>query len=748
MENRKIFFWFSLGIAFFSILYAFYVILGSVYNLFAYSNSILYPIKFNAAVCLIFLSLAIISLQFNLLWLSRLFSLFPIIFGLLSLGQDLSGMDFGIDDIFGAPLEGQTAPFRHLAPKASLGFILMGIAFFLNSLQKLAYAFFISIILLSVVISVSLVAIFGYSIRLDVYGWENNIRFQGAILFLLLGIQNGFFAWKKLNETGEKHLFPYLAFPFFIFVAIATIGLWQVFKYEENISFAQQNRSNVQDIKLSILRTLEGQVKALKKTSRQLAFKEKLGEKEWEDAALADIQFEPSIQSIDAINSNGLIQTSLTNKGVTSKLKGQPYLQQDLLNKAKNLKKDSFFQKNNELFLIGPIFKEDHFEGFLAINYDLKILLDTILKTVVDSNDAIKISSGKEILFLTQKSGFEKENSAEAHIQLDDLNWKIEAGTSYEKAFWRNSLSAFILLFGLLLASLVFSAVFLGVRARIRTLELENLVKELNKTQTRLIEQEKLASLGTVTAGIAHEIKNPLTFVNTFSDLSLRLLNELSNEIENQKEGFPIEKYQEVIETIETLKDNIKGINKHGLRATTIVQKMGSHGVNKKAEKSITDMHFLIEEYFNLAYRSFRSQEPDFLLITERDYRAKNSVIKVDPEGIGRVLINIFNNAFYAMMKKRKALGKSFHPELFITTKNAGNYFIIKIRDNGEGISKGSDEKLFTPFFSTKPPGEGTGLGLSLSHKIVVRDHEGKIEFNSKEGEFAEFIISLPFGGA
>src|SRR3989339_1785270 len=260
------------------------------------------------------------------------------------------------------------------------------------------------------------------------------------------------------------------------------------------------------------------------------------------------------------------------------------------------------------------------------------------------------------------------------------------------------------------------------------------ILKELKSAQVQLIHSEKMASLGELTAGIAHEIKNPLNFVNNFSEISGELLDEMKTELENKNN-------EEVIELIENLKQNLEKINQHGKRADSIVKGMLLHSRGSSGEKTLTDINDLLDQYVNLAYHGLRAQDKEFNITIEKDYDKTLEKINVIPQDLSRVFLNIIHNACYAANEK-KISGSDFNPVLKVSTKNLNGKVEIRIGDNGNGIPANILDKIFQPFFTTKPTGEGTGLGLSLSYDIVVKQHSGEIKFESEEGTYTEFIIT------
>lgn len=277
---------------------------------------------------------------------------------------------------------------------------------------------------------------------------------------------------------------------------------------------------------------------------------------------------------------------------------------------------------------------------------------------------------------------------------------------------------------------------------RERTNDLSQSLDDLRAAQDRLIQTEKLASLGQLTAGIAHEIKNPLNFVNNFSALSSELIDELNGTL---KSAALDEKTREEIDEItQTLKSNLEKVVQHGKRADSIVKNMLLHSREGSGERRPADINAIVEESLNLAYHGARAERSGFNITLERNLDPSAGTIDLYPQEIMRVFLNLISNGFYAATKRKEAGGDGFEPTLRATTKNLGSRVEIRIRDNGIGIPPEVKEKIFNPFFTTKPAGEGTGLGLSMSHDIIAKQHGGKIEVDTEPGSFTEFIITLP----
>jgi two-component system, NtrC family, sensor kinase len=280
-----------------------------------------------------------------------------------------------------------------------------------------------------------------------------------------------------------------------------------------------------------------------------------------------------------------------------------------------------------------------------------------------------------------------------------------------------------------------------------RTKELAASLDDLRKAQDRLIQSEKLASLGQLTAGIAHEIKNPLNFVNNFSALSRELVDELANLI--KAAPFDDARREEAEELIGTIDGNLDKVVQHGKRADSIVKNMLLHSREGSGERSRTNINAMVEEALNLAYHGARAEKPGFNVTIDKSLDPSAGYAELYAQEMTRVLLNLISNGFYATTKRKQVEADgAYEPTLTATTRDLGKSVEIAIRDNGTGIPDEVKAKMFNPFFTTKPAGEGTGLGLSLSHDIVVKQHGGTIEVSTEPGAYTQFTIALPRAGA
>ncbi len=268
--------------------------------------------------------------------------------------------------------------------------------------------------------------------------------------------------------------------------------------------------------------------------------------------------------------------------------------------------------------------------------------------------------------------------------------------------------------------------------------ELQVSLENLKEAQSQLVQSEKMASLGELTAGIAHEIQNPLNFVNNFAEVNTELIDELDGEVE--KGNLP-----GIKSLAKDIRENETKISHHGKRADAIVKSMLQHSQTGSGKKEPMNMNALADEYLRLAYHGLRAKAPSFNVTMKTDYDAAIGNISIIPNEIGRVLLNLYNNAFYSVNEKRKSFSGDYEPTVSVRTCKTGNKIEIRVMDNGNGIPAKLKDKIFQPFFTTKPTGQGTGLGLSLSYDIV-KAHGGEIKVDTKEGEFSEFVVLLPAG--
>jgi len=306
------------------------------------------------------------------------------------------------------------------------------------------------------------------------------------------------------------------------------------------------------------------------------------------------------------------------------------------------------------------------------------------------------------------------------------------------KKEYQNRLQKYLLLGGLGVFSIIAFFLFNNNRQKQKANKvLESTLTNLKSTQSQLIQSEKMASLGELTAGIAHEIQNPLNFINNFSEVNKELLVEMG-------EGIEKGNFDEVKEIVKHVVDNEAKINHHGRRADGIVKGMLQHSRTSSGTKEPTDINVLAEEYLRLAYHGLRAKDKSFNASMKTDFDKTIGTIDIIPQDIGRVILNLISNAFYAVAEKKKHVGDEHQPTVYLSTRKVGDKVQISVKDNGNGIPQKVLDKIFQPFFTTKPAGQGTGLGLSLSYDIV-KAHGGELKVETKEGKGSEFILELQY---
>ncbi|MGN6616222.1 MAG: ATP-binding protein [Ilyomonas sp.] len=366
----------------------------------------------------------------------------------------------------------------------------------------------------------------------------------------------------------------------------------------------------------------------------------------------------------------------------------------------------------------------------LANIYESKNLKDSALKYLklaISLNDS---------LFNQQRTREAQSFAFDKQLQQQELVAQQQENDSKLRQY---VLLAFMLIL-LLIAFFFFRSNRLKQKANVLLNEqkekVESTLSELKSTQQQLIQSEKMASLGELTAGIAHEIQNPLNFVNNFSEVNRELIAEMKEEIDKGN-------YDEVKLIATDVEENEQKILQHGKRADAIVKGMLQHSRKSEGKKEPTDINALCDEYLRLSYHGLRAKDKNFNAEIKTYFDTSLPKINVAPQDIGRVLLNLFNNAFYAVRERQKAEGERYEPTVSIHTKRVDGEVEIYVRDNGIGIPQNIIDKIFQPFFTTKPTGQGTGLGLSLSYDIM-KAHGGEIRVESKEGEGSEFVIRLP----
>jgi len=365
---------------------------------------------------------------------------------------------------------------------------------------------------------------------------------------------------------------------------------------------------------------------------------------------------------------------------------------------------------------------------------DYKKALSYFIKAYNMENDVENLSNKDEVSLMQMQK--------QQEIMEEALNEQKKAQEAERKRIQlQKSVQLYGLLGGILILVAVAGLLWRNNRQKQKSkTEIEKAYAELKSTQSQLIQSEKMASLGELTAGIAHEIQNPLNFVNNFSDVNRELVDELQQEL---KAG----KINDAIAISNDIKDNEEKINHHGKRADAIVKGMLQHSRTSTGQKEPSDINALADEYLRLAYHGLRAKDKSFNVAMKTDFDESIGKINIIPQDIGRVILNLINNAFYAVDEKKKQNQNGYDPLVTVSTKKNNGKVEINVKDNGNGIPQKVVDKIFQPFFTTKPTGQGTGLGLSLSYDIV-KAHGGEIQVTTKENEGSDFRILLPLNNA
>jgi two-component system, NtrC family, sensor kinase len=410
--------------------------------------------------------------------------------------------------------------------------------------------------------------------------------------------------------------------------------------------------------------------------------------------------------------------------------------------------------KNKRLYDSSVFYAKKGLESCQNISYQKGVYqVSGILASVYEYINPIQSIKYYKLNKATYDSLFNQQKTREAQsfafneqLHQQDLQQKLEQAD----LVYRNRLNIYFLLAGLVILIIVAGGLWRRNIFKQKSFALlqkqkqetdnqkqkvEKTLEELKSTQAQLIQSEKMASLGELTAGIAHEIQNPLNFVNNFSEVNTELIDELKTELTTGNT-------KQAIEIAGNIKENEEKINHHGKRADAIVKNMLQHSRTSNRQKEPTDINALADEYLRLSYHGLRAKDNKFNATLKTDFDESIGNINIIPQDMGRVLLNLYNNAFYAVTEKKKLQSEGYEPTVSVSTKKIGDKVEIKVADNGNGIPQKVLDKIFQPFFTTKPTGQGTGLGLSLSYDII-KAHGGEIKVETKEGDGSEFTIQL-----
>jgi signal transduction histidine kinase len=703
------------------------------------------PTQFNEALLFLISGIALISLELKKQTFTRICGIIIALFAAVILSQDLFHWDLHSGRI---------------ASNTAICFILAGTTLIIASSSKnTGIRLFILKIIGFIIIAFSSAALFGYMTGWQsTYGWMQVSRMSAisAVGFIAFGVGIMSYSWQTFLSNENSQYYPWQQIlPLLIGLFTITLYLWQAMLAEEKARLIANEIGYAEHVKSAIEAYLQDQIEGLIRMANRWEIRKITPQEEWEADASLYVQHQPGLIALKWIDANYTTRWVATEFGEPSEIK------ENLLRIAEPIKRIESVKKSHQILfaetlrsgdrrqsfsMYVPLFVDGKFDGCFVGIFIFQEAFDEILKNYPEKKYLVSIwDNDQRIYFSHAQNTPSSLPTGTSRVNFYGITWKIDVAMSRETfAQEQSNLPLITLIIGFVLACLIALIVHFALRNRQRSQILQKTIHQLTKAQDSLIAQEKLASLGTLTAGIAHEIKNPLNFINNFSELCINLVEEISNDFSKHKEAFTQEELDQTDESINTLKNNVVTILEQGKRANNIVQRMLAHSRDISREVSLTDINSLLEEYLNLSYHGMRVTNPLFNVKIEKKCDPSVGKKQVIAEDISRVFLNIFNNAYYALNQKKNHLGESFQPVMSLKTQNFDDRFEIRIRDNGNGIPPIIQDKVFTPFFTTKPAGEGTGLGLSLSHNIIVQEHGGSLTFQTKEGEFTEFIISLP----
>lgn len=642
---------------------------------------------------------------------------------------------------------GETGP---LEINTALCVLLIAGAEILASFPKLSYRHLLVSILGVIVAAIAFVALMGYLGGLEsAYEWNRitEMPMLSSICLLFLGGGLMFWAWDAIEKGGNRWFSPSFSIPITICLLVMSVCLWEALRSQEYINYVNESKESALYYQNSIARTLKKQVQSIQRMAYRWNLRGGTPRKEWVLDAKIYSQQQEGLTQLDWIDRLHTFRWM----AATVKPNIPFILSPKTWALMEKIKKDGtplfnpkplFKGTSREFLLFVPLFSGGQFDGFLVGHYDFTDLVKEFLDggtaeiyPVVISVEGVQIYPPNPFRLVSIQ-----EMITHLSFRQYGLKWQVNVGTNELLSRHMTFLPAIALGIGVIVAVLFLMTSYFGNKAYQKSLALEETLRTLKEAQSRMVQQEKLASLGHVTAGIAHEIKNPLSFINMFSELSQRSVEEMKAKIGKDRAADVV-----LLEPLATLEENLNHIHLQGKRAASVIQLMLSHAHTSTKDKSKFAFETLLEEYALLALKGMQAENPGFDIEIAKDLGTGDAKVIGVSEDIGRVILNLIQNALYSVEMKAKTGLRSYRPKVKLRTSIEGKWLQLIVEDNGLGVPEWAKEKVFTPFFTTKPTGQGTGLGLSISHHIIVQEHHGEMEFSSCEGEGARFIIRLPY---
>lgn len=711
----------------------------------------LYPSEERNAILFAILGVGVVSFQWQYQFLSKICGMIAILVG-VAINIKRFAVAYTSNDFF------NNFPSIHSPIISASGcFILAGIVLLLINKVDFKQSTFRAIsIICSVIMAFSVLAIFGHITGLSsTYGWIQSIKmsFFASSLFIPFCIAMLAISWNLLFNHHQILSPSGVSIPLGICFLSITLALWQAVRSQDKFYREQALEKESNYVVSNIHNYLDETAQELVRMTRRWEIRGGTPKNEWMSDAELSLTQQTGLLSIQVFDKNlkPLWEINQKNLGNNHKAVEVPQEILKLTQIATDLvlHPETISSGQTVIWILNPIRIDGQFEGAIGGVLDVSRMISDIYQ---DSNtvlEEVEIRDNRSTLIYERNPNI---NFSEIGIQnfsqlrFHGLDWSVNAVFEDSSLSRISYLPPLILFLGTVMSGLVLLAFHYGYQAQIKARELQDSLSKLLQAQDRLVTQEKLASIGGLSAGIAHEIKNPLNFIHNFSDLSLSLVNEVKEAITKNNSGIPKQEFIEIQETLNTLTLNLKSIFDQGKRAQNTIARILAQSRAKPGVRTPTDLHSLIEEYVTLSYHGMRSQDSAFNCRFDKRFDSKIDKVEIVAEDFSRVLLNLLSNSYYALLDKKKMGGETFNPEVIITTKHLGDRIEISIYDNGTGISESAQQKLFTPFYTTKPVGYGTGLGLSVSRDIIVEDHGGILRCNSREGEFTEFIIQIPIG--
>lgn len=710
-----------------------------------------YPPEVRNAILFAILGVGVVSFQWQYHFLSKICGWIAIVVGVIVNLYRLM-LAYNSNDFF------NNFPSIHSPIISASGcFILAGIVLLMINKTDFTQRTFSSLsIICSIIMAFSVLAIFGHITGLSgTYGWIQSIKmsFFASSLFIPFCIAILAISWHQLFNHQQTLSPSGFSIPLGICFLSITFALWQAVRSQDKFYREQALEKESNYVVSNIHYYLDETVQELIRMTRRWELRGGTPKEEWmSDAELSLVQqtgllmiqvFDKNLQPLwNAVQKN--IDPNDKELEVPKEVLGMVQSASDVLLHAVTASSG-----HTVIWIFNPIRINGQFAGAIGGVLDVSRMIGDIYQGSNTILEEVEIRDNRSTLIYEKNPNI---NFSEIGIQnfsqlrFHGLDWSVNAVFEDSSLSRISYLPPLILFLGTLMSGLVLLAFHYGHQSQIKAKELQDSLGKLLQAQDRLVNQEKLASIGGLSAGIAHEIKNPLNFIHNFSDLSISLVNELKEAVTKNNAGIPKQEFIEIQETLNTLTLNLKSIYDQGKRAQNTIARILAQSRAKPGVRTPTDLHSLIEEYMTLSYHGMRSQDSAFNCRFEKRFDSKIDKVEIVAEDFSRVLLNLLSNSYYALLDKKKMGGETFNPEVILTTKHLGDRIEISIYDNGTGISESAQQKLFTPFYTTKPVGYGTGLGLSVSREIIVEEHGGLLRCNSREGEYTEFVIQIPLG--